>query len=87
MYVVYACSVNSMPLTLARYGFYMTSMSATNSERVITPMPKSLVQAIDDYRYANRHPSRAEAIRRLIELGLEAARKAGGSKGRGKAAD
>jgi hypothetical protein len=65
----------------------MTSMSATNSERVITPMPKSLVQAIDDYRYANRHPSRAESIRRLIELGLEAARKAGGSKGRGKAAD
>jgi hypothetical protein len=32
-------------------------------------------------------PSRSEAIRRLIELGLEAAKKGGGSKGRRKAAD
>ena len=48
-------------------------MDESNSERVITPMPPSLVTAIDDFRFANRVPSRAEAIRRLIELGLEAA--------------
>jgi hypothetical protein len=29
-------------------------------------------KAIDEYRFANRIPSRAEAIRRLIELGLAA---------------
>jgi hypothetical protein len=29
--------------------------------------------AIDAWRYANRVPSRAEAVRRLIELGLKAA--------------
>ena len=48
-------------------------MDEPNSERVITPMPKSLLAAIDDYRFANRSPSRAEAVRQLIELGLKAA--------------
>ncbi len=50
-------------------------MSEQNSERIITPMPPSLMVAIDDYRFKNRHPSRSEAIRRLIELGLEASRR------------
>jgi hypothetical protein len=45
-------------------------------ERIMTPMVPSLVKAIDDYRYQHRIPSRAEAIRRLIELGLKAAQKA-----------
>lgn len=44
------------------------------SERIITPMTKSQVAAVDDYRYAVRLPSRAEAIRRLIELGLQASK-------------
>lgn len=47
--------------------------------RIITPMPKNLVEAIDDYRFANRVESRAEAIRRLIELGLDAAKRQGSS--------
>ena len=46
-------------------------MAEQNSERVITPMPPSLLKAIDDYRFAERIPSRAEAIRRLIENGLK----------------
>jgi hypothetical protein len=29
---------------------------------------------LDEWRFANRIPSRSEAIRRLIELGLEAAK-------------
>jgi metal-responsive CopG/Arc/MetJ family transcriptional regulator len=44
-----------------------------NSERVITPMPKSLVQAIDDYRFSARAPSRSAAIRGLLEAALKAA--------------
>jgi metal-responsive CopG/Arc/MetJ family transcriptional regulator len=47
-------------------------MVETNTERVITPMPKSLVNAIDDYKFGNRIVSRAEAVRRLIEAGLKA---------------
>jgi hypothetical protein len=43
-----------------------------NSERIITPMPPSLVKVIDDYRFAHRIASRAEAIRQLIARGLEA---------------
>jgi hypothetical protein len=48
-------------------------MEEPNSERIITPMPKSLVTAIDDYRFANRIESRAATIRRLIQAGLETA--------------
>ena len=50
-------------------------MDETNSERIITPMSKSLVEAIDDFRFSNRVASRSEAIRQLIALGLEAAKK------------
>jgi hypothetical protein len=87
MYVVCVKYVNGMPLTPAAHSFYIALMSETDSTRVITPMPKSLVQAIDDYRYASRHPSRAEAIRQLIELGLAAAKGASDAKPRRKAAD
>jgi hypothetical protein len=47
-------------------------MDEQNSERIITPMTKSLVAAIDDYRFANRLASRAEAVRTLIQRGLDA---------------
>lgn len=33
---------------------------------------RSEAEAIDAWRYANRVPTRADAIRRLIELGLQA---------------
>ncbi len=45
-------------------------MSEPNSERIITPMPASLVEAIDDFRYEQRLPSRSEAIRQLLEFAL-----------------
>jgi metal-responsive CopG/Arc/MetJ family transcriptional regulator len=40
--------------------------------RIITPMPADLVERIDNFRYANRIPSRSEAVRKLIEAGLSA---------------
>jgi metal-responsive CopG/Arc/MetJ family transcriptional regulator len=49
-------------------------MSKSDAERVITPLPRSLLEAIEDYRYGTRVPSRSEAIRRLIAAGLEAER-------------
>lgn len=51
---------------------FLPAMDEPNSERIITPMPKSLVAAIDDYRFANRIPSRAEAIRSLAKAALRA---------------
>lgn len=51
-------------------------MPETKDQRIITPMTDTMVQAIDDFRFACRIPTRAAAIRRLIELGLEAAKKA-----------
>jgi metal-responsive CopG/Arc/MetJ family transcriptional regulator len=40
-------------------------------ERIAIPMPADLIRKIDDYRWANRLPSRAAAIRQLIEAGLQ----------------
>lgn len=47
-------------------------MSEPLTERIITPMSPSLVEAIDDYRFANRVASRSEAIRQLLLAGLSA---------------
>jgi metal-responsive CopG/Arc/MetJ family transcriptional regulator len=43
--------------------------------RVILPIPKPLLAQIDDFRWQNRIPSRAEAIRTLIQAGLAKAPK------------
>jgi metal-responsive CopG/Arc/MetJ family transcriptional regulator len=40
-------------------------------QRIITPMDKKLVERIDDFRFERRLPSRAEAIRQLIDVGLK----------------
>ena len=48
----------------------MTDKPEPRVERVQILLTASELQAIDDWRFANHAPSRAEAIRRLIELGL-----------------
>jgi hypothetical protein len=40
------------------------------SERIHIALNPAELAAIDDYRFANRIPTRSEAIRRLIEAGL-----------------
>jgi hypothetical protein len=50
----------------------------TLTKRVIIPMTTAMVEAVHDYRFMHRLESRAEAIRRLIEIGLEASRERGG---------
>lgn len=40
-------------------------------DRIVVPMPRQLVERIDDFRFSRRLPSRAEAIRQLIEAGLK----------------
>jgi metal-responsive CopG/Arc/MetJ family transcriptional regulator len=37
-------------------------------------LPRSLVERIDDFRFAHHLSSRAEAIRELIEAGLQRAK-------------
>lgn len=43
------------------------------ASRKIVSLSAELAKAVDDYRFENRIPTEAEAIRRLIELGLAAA--------------
>lgn len=38
-------------------------------------LPPELAKEVEEYRFANRYASESEAIRRLIELGLEVAKK------------
>jgi hypothetical protein len=40
-------------------------------ERIAIPMAAELVQRIDEYRWRERLPSRAAAIRALVEIGLK----------------
>ncbi len=40
------------------------------SERIHIALNTAELAAIDDYRFANRIPTRSEAIRQLIEAGL-----------------
>lgn len=40
--------------------------------RIIIPMPQTLIDEVDDFRWTQRIPSRAEAIRELIRRGLTA---------------
>ena len=48
-------------------------MSEQHTERVNLTMPKSLAEAIDEWRRTQRDlPARTEAIRRLVMRGLNA---------------
>jgi len=40
--------------------------------RKLVSMPRELAQAVEDYRFANRIKSEAEAIRILLEAGVNA---------------
>ena len=41
-------------------------------ERIIIPMPEALIASIDDVRFADRMPSRSEAVRQLLVEALQA---------------
>ena len=47
-------------------------MATDNPERMITPMPTRLLERIDDYRFASRSPTRAAAVRDLLDKALTA---------------
>jgi metal-responsive CopG/Arc/MetJ family transcriptional regulator len=47
----------------------MTDDTAT-ATRVVIPMTPDLLEQVDNYRFTNRSPSRAAAIRELLEIAL-----------------
>jgi metal-responsive CopG/Arc/MetJ family transcriptional regulator len=44
---------------------------AEKDQKLIFMIPQDLLQKVDDYRFQNRIPSRAEAIRQLLEKALK----------------
>lgn len=47
-------------------------LGTSETERLQLKITADEVRAIDDWRYANRVPSRSEAVRRLVRLALTA---------------
>jgi len=43
----------------------------TEKPKVLITLEDELLERIEDFRYGNRIPSRAEAVRKLIEEGLK----------------
>lgn len=54
-----------------------TPEDAGMTERIIIPISKSMAGEIDDFWHGNRLRSKSEAVRQLIQAGLEAQRKSG----------
>jgi metal-responsive CopG/Arc/MetJ family transcriptional regulator len=42
-----------------------------NDIRIIIPLSAELLVAVEDFRFRNRIPSRAEAVRRLLASGVK----------------
>jgi hypothetical protein len=57
-------------IDIFRFRCIVHIMDIKNSSRILIDVPRELLRAIEDYRYTERIPSRAEAIRQLIERGL-----------------
>ena len=55
---------------------YITCMAVNRdtTTRKLVSLPHTMVQAIEDFRFQGRIKTESEAIRRLIELGLNAAK-------------
>jgi len=45
-------------------------LGESETERLHVKITADEIRAIDDWRYANRIPSRSEAVRRLVQVGL-----------------
>lgn len=45
-------------------------MTRDDWRKINLSIPKALLARVDDYRYANKHPTRAEAMRQLLEQAL-----------------
>jgi hypothetical protein len=57
--------------------WYIQDAMPTKKDILAFPADADLLKRIDDYRYENRIPSRSEAMRRLLEEGLQAQEKKG----------
>ena len=44
---------------------------ATKKPQVLLTLDDELLERIEDYRYENRIPTRSEALRKLIKIGLK----------------
>lgn len=50
-------------------------MDETKTERLHLLISPSELDAIDDWRFENRIATRAEAVRRLVKIGLDSSRR------------
>ena len=61
---------------LARaYSISLSGMRSAKDPKIILQMPSSMLEEVDDFQFANRIESRAEAIRQLVQRSLDAVAK------------
>jgi metal-responsive CopG/Arc/MetJ family transcriptional regulator len=53
------------------YNSYRGDMMAEPKKPILLYLDDEMLQKVDDYRFKNRIASRNEALRNLIEIGLE----------------
>lgn len=71
--------VNEFLVRLVQSALDAVMVSEPRDVRLPLMVTRSEADAIDAWRYENKVPTRAEAIRRLIEIGLETTKRSGGS--------
>jgi hypothetical protein len=54
---------------------YYVSTMTTTIPRFLVHLPKDVQEAVEDFRFSRRMESRSAAIRELIKLGLEVAKR------------
>jgi metal-responsive CopG/Arc/MetJ family transcriptional regulator len=59
----------------------VVAINQSTTDRKVVHMPKTLAQKISRYRFGNEIKAESEAIRRLIEKGLEAVEAEGRTEG------
>jgi surfactin synthase thioesterase subunit len=65
-------AVNALLVQAAQFVYQLLMDQEPRDVRLPVMVGRSDLEAIDAWRYARHIPTRAEAIRRLIELGLNA---------------
>lgn len=71
-YVIHVVSIEThMAIVKVIFACYATRMGDGKTLLTFQVEPE-LLHAIDDYRYANRHPSRASAVKELLTAALHA---------------
>jgi len=71
MILIIAFLFHIVNISLMIYNSYRGDMMTEQKKPILLYLDDEMLQKVDDYRFKNRISSRNEALRNLIEIGLE----------------